>query len=99
MFKLFDYQLSNCLIIFSSANLNIHGESPPPKEIPDMSSATFVSVVSSSLISECFLSQWGVIVFEGAFLSYSLFQQTFQYLVFLDHVLLLAKLAQKFSAE
>merc|ERR1711997_1178055 len=31
----------------SSANLNIHGESPPPKEIPDMSSATFVSVETS----------------------------------------------------
>merc|ERR550534_2197831 len=33
----------------SSANLNIHGESPPPKEIPDMSSATFVSVGGDKL--------------------------------------------------
>ncbi len=31
----------------SSKNPNLtNGESPPPKEIPDMSSATFVSVVS-----------------------------------------------------
>merc|ERR1719495_1114233 len=33
----------------SSANLNIHGESPPPKEVPDMSSATFVSVGGDKL--------------------------------------------------
>ena len=35
------------IFCFSTAtNLNIHGDSPPPKEVPDMSSATFVSVVS-----------------------------------------------------
>jgi len=33
----------------SSTNLNIHGESPPPKEVPDMSSATFVSVGGDKL--------------------------------------------------
>ena len=37
------YNISN---FFFSPNLNLTGDSPPPKEIPDMSSATFVSVVS-----------------------------------------------------
>ena len=31
---------------YYSTNLNLTGDSPPPKEVPDMSSATFVSVVS-----------------------------------------------------
>merc|ERR1712001_114751 len=33
----------------TATNLNIHGDSPPPKEVPDMSSATFVSVGGDKL--------------------------------------------------
>ena len=36
-----------CFFFHFSTNLNLTGDSPPPKEVPDMSSATFVSVVSS----------------------------------------------------
>ena len=35
-------------------NLNLTGDSPPPKEVPDMSSATFVSVVSFVLYHRIF---------------------------------------------
>merc|ERR1719510_728391 len=34
---------------FHSPNLNLTGDSPPPKEVPDMSSATFVSVGGDKL--------------------------------------------------
>lgn len=42
------HEISN-FFFSAAANLNIHGDSPPPKEVPDMSSATFVSVVSCKI--------------------------------------------------
>ena len=38
---------------YYSTNLNLTGDSPPPKEVPDMSSATFVSVVSVDVFENC----------------------------------------------